>query len=400
MTELYGSREMSMQALSIRPEVDAQERIIMEFIDLKAQYHALKEEIDENIAGVLEGADFIMGKQVQEFEEKLASYVGAKYAVGCSSGTDALQLIYMAYGIGRGDVVFCPDMTFIASVEPACMLGAEAVFCDIEKDSYNISPDSLERQIKAVLARGEGRPRAVVAVDFIGNPADYDRLREITDKYGLILIEDAAQGMGASYHGRKCGALGDIGATSFFPSKPLGCYGDGGAVFTDSEKMRDLLISLRVHGKGSSKYDNIRIGMNARLDTLQAAVMLPKLKILDEEIRRRQEIAARYDEALQDRFVIPSIARDTVSSYAQYALLAKDREQRDEIRIRLQEASIPTIVYYPNPMHRMKVFGDSFMGGENFENTISYADRTFSVPFSAYLTREDQERVIRVLLDF
>ena len=189
--------------------------------------------------------------------------------------------------------------------------------------------------------------------------------------------------MGASYHGRKCGALGDIGATSFFPSKPLGCYGDGGAVFTDSEKMRDLLISLRVHGKGSSKYDNIRIGMNARLDTLQAAVMLPKLKILDEEIRRRQEIAARYDEALQDRFVIPSIARDTVSSYAQYALLAKDREQRDEIRIRLQEASIPTIVYYPNPMHRMKVFGDSFMGGENFENTISYADRTFSVPFSA-----------------
>lgn len=371
----------------------------MEFIDLKAQYHALKEEIDAGIGQVLEGANFILGDKVAEFEEKLAAYVGVKYAVGCSSGTDALQLIYMAYGIGRGDAVFCPDMTFVASVESAYMLGAEPVFCDIEPDSYNICPDSLERQIKAVCAEGRLRPRAVVAVDFIGNPADYDRLREITDRYGLLLIEDAAQGMGASYHGKKCGALGEIGATSFFPSKPLGCYGDGGAVFTDSEEMDDLLKSLRVHGKGSSKYDNVRVGMNARLDTIQAAVMLPKLQRLEEEIARRQELAGRYDEALKDKFVTPHICDGTVSSYAQYALLAADRKQRDEVRAKLQEAGIPTIVYYPNPMHCMKVFADCFRGDETFEHTVSYADRTFSIPFSAYLKKEDQERIIEALLD-
>lgn len=370
----------------------------MEFIDLKAQYHALKEEIDSNISQVLENADFILGKEVTEFEEKLAAYVGVKYAVGCASGTDALQLIYMAYGIGSGDAVFCPDMTFVASVEPAFMLGAEPVFCDIDPVSYNICPDSLERQIKAVRDAGRLRPRAIVAVDFIGNPADYDRLREIADRYGLLLIEDAAQGMGASYHGKKCGALGDVGATSFFPSKPLGCYGDGGAVFTDSEEMNDLFKSLRVHGKGSSKYDNVRVGMNARLDTLQAAVMLPKLLRLEEEIARRQEIAARYDEALKDRFVIPRIGEHTVSGYAQYALLAEDKERRDEVRAKLQEKGIPTIVYYPNPMHRMKVFANCFRGEETFENTVSYADRTFSIPFSAYLKEEDQEKVIEVLL--
>lgn len=369
----------------------------MEFIDLKAQYHALKSEIDRNISKVLEDADFIMGRQVEEFEEKLASYVGVKYAVGCSSGTDALQLIYMAHGIGKGDAVFCPDMTFVASVEPAFMLGAEPVFCDIDKDTYNISPDSLERQIKAVMAKGELKPKAVVAVDFIGNPADYDRLRKITDRYGLLLIEDAAQGTGASYKGRKCGSLGDIGATSFFPSKPLGCYGDGGAVFTDSEEMRDLLKSLRVHGKGSSKYDNIRVGMNARLDTLQAAIMLPKLMHLEEEIEKRQEIAAGYNEALKDRFVVPFIRENTISSYAQYALLAEDAQHRDEIRAKLQEQGIPTIIYYPNPMHKMKVFANCFTGGETFENTVDYADRTFSIPFSAYLTREDQERIIEIL---
>lgn len=370
----------------------------MEFIDLKAQYHALQNDIDRNIRQVLEDSNFILGKQVEEFEEKLAKYVGVNYAVGCSSGTDALQLIYMAYGIGEEDAVFCPDMTFVASVEPAFMLGATPVFCDIDKDTYNICPDSLERQIKAVIAKGELKPKAVVAVDFIGNPADYDKLYSVAEKYGLLFIEDAAQGMGASYHGKKCGALGDIGATSFFPSKPLGCYGDGGAVFTDSEEMRDLLRSLRVHGKGSSKYDNIRIGMNARLDTLQAAVMLPKLAVLDEEIAKRQEIAKRYDEALRDKFVTPHINPNTVSSYAQYALLAESKEHRDEVRTKLQEKGIPTIVYYPNPMHNMKVFADCLIGDETFENTINYADRTFSVPFSAYLTKEDQERVIEELL--
>lgn len=372
----------------------------MEFIDLGAQYRALQSKIDRNIGQVLNESDFIMGRQVEEFEHNLAEYLGVGYAVGCSSGTDALQLIYMAYGIGMGDAVFCPDMTFVASVEPAFMLGAEPVFCDIDKKTYNISVNSLERQIRAVLAEGKLNPKAITAVDFIGNPADYDKLSEIAAEYGLLLIEDAAQGIGASYKGKKCGSFGDIAATSFFPSKPLGCYGDGGAVFTDSEEMMQLLKSLRVHGKGSSKYDNIRIGMNARLDTLQAAVMLTKLEVLDEEIDRRQKIAARYNEALKKKYVIPFVEDKTVSAYAQYALLAENRSHRDEIRNRLQDNGIPTIVYYPNPMHSMKVFANCFMGDESFENTIDYADRTFSLPFSAYLTETDQEKVIDVLLNY
>lgn len=369
----------------------------MEFIDLKAQYAALQEKIDDRIRGVLTGTHFILGEEEREFEEKLAGYVGVKHVVGCSNGTDALQLIYMAYGIGPGDAVFCPDMTFVASVEPACLLGAEAILCDIDPKTYNIDAESLERQIQAVLREGRLAPKAVVAVDFIGNPADYTAVRPIAEKYGLLLIEDAAQGIGASVDGAKCGSLGDIAATSFFPSKPLGCYGDGGAVFTNDDETDRLLRSLRVHGKGKSKYDNQRIGMNARLDTLQAAIMLPKLEVLEEEIRTRQAIAARYDSAFAGRLQTPYIMKGMVSAYAQYALLARDTEQRDHIMAVLKEHDIPTLIYYPVPLHRMKVFEGCFMGDETFENTIAYADRTFSLPFSAYLTEEDQQKVIDVV---
>lgn len=369
----------------------------MEFIDLKAQYAALKEEIDNSIHKVLASTHFILGEEEQEFENELARYIGVKHAVGCSDGTAALQLIYMAYGIGKGDAVFCPDMTFVASVEPACLLGAEPIFCDIDPKTYNIATDSLERQVNAVIKEGRLTPKAVVAVDFIGNPADYSELRKITEKYNMLLIEDAAQGTGASVNGIKCGALGDIAATSFFPSKPLGCYGDGGAVFTNDDEMDGLLRSLRVHGKGKSKYDNIRVGVNARLDTIQAAVMLPKLKVLDREISVRQTIAKRYDQAFKDILQIPYIMDGMVSSYAQYALLAKDTEQRDHIMSELKAHDIPTLIYYPVPLHKMKVFEGCFMGEETFENTVSYADRTFSLPFSAYLTEEDQEKVIAVV---
>ncbi len=250
-----------------------------------------------------------------------------------------------------------------------------------------------------MIKKGELVPRMILAVDFIGNPADYNTLREIALRYDLILAEDAAQGMGASYKGQKCGSFGDIAATSFFPSKPLGCYGDGGAVFTDNEAMWELLKSLRVHGKGSSKYENIRIGLNSRLDTLQAAVLLPKLKRLEEEIVRRQYLAARYDEACKGKYITPAIQEDTVSSYAQYVLLAQDKAHRDYIRKELESAGIPTLVYYPNPLHLMKVFehnGNYFE--ETYENTISYAERTFALPFSAYLKEADQDRVINTLL--
>lgn len=369
----------------------------MEFIDLKAQYAALKEEIDAGINKVLTCTHFILGEEEREFEEELARYIGVKHAVGCSDGTAALQLIYMAYGIGKGDAVFCPDMTFVASVEPACLLGAEPIFCDIDPKTYNIAADSLERQITAVIKEGRLTPKVVVAVDFIGNPADYSEIRKITEKYNMLLIEDAAQGTGASVNGVKCGALGDIAATSFFPSKPLGCYGDGGAVFTNDDEMDLLLRSIRVHGKGKSKYDNIRVGVNARLDTIQAAIMLPKLKVLDREISVRQTIAERYNQAFKDILQIPYIMDGMVSSYAQYALLAKDTAQRDYIMGELKAHDIPTLIYYPVPLHKMKVFEGCFMGEETFENTVSYADRTFSLPFSAYLTEEDQNRVIDVV---
>lgn len=370
----------------------------MEFIDLKAQYMSLKEEIDEQIGKVLASTHFILGEEEQKFEEKLAQYIGVKHVVGCSDGTAALQLIYMAYGIGKGDAVFCPDMTFVASVEPACLLGAEPIFCDIDPKTYNIEADSLDRQINAVMREGRLIPKAVVAVDFIGNPADYSAIRKITQKYNLLLIEDAAQGTGASVGGVKCGALGDIAATSFFPSKPLGCYGDGGAVYTNDDEMDQLLRSIRVHGKGESKYDNQRVGMNARLDTIQAAIMLPKLKVLDQEISIRQKIAEKYNQAFKDLFQIPYVMDGMVSAYAQYALLAEDREQRDYIMSELKAHNIPTLIYYPVPMHKMKVFEGCFMGEETFENTISYADRTFSLPFSAYLKEEDQQKVIEVVL--
>lgn len=369
----------------------------MEFIDLKAQYQYLKEDIDKGIQNVIAKTNFIMGDEVKEFEKQLAAYVGVKHAISCSDGTSALQLIYMVNKIGAGDAVFCPDMTFIASVEPAVMLGAAPIFCDIDPVSYNICPESLERQIHAVTKAGKYRSRAIVAVDFIGNPADYDALEQIAKKYNLLLIEDAAQGIGATYKGKKCGSFGDIAATSFFPSKPLGCYGDGGAVFTNDDETAALLNSIKVHGKGSSKYDNQRIGVNSRLDTIQAAILSVKLKKLDEEMAKRQIIAKRYDEAFRDIFQIPVIDSKSTSSYAQYALLARDKQQRDDCMALLKENNIPTIVYYPNPMHKMKVFEGCFMGEETLEHTSDYADRTFSVPFSAYLTEKDQDKVISVL---
>lgn len=370
----------------------------MEFIDLKAQYRALQGEIDANIQRILAGAHFIGGEEVAEFEEKLAAYVGRKHCVSCGNGTDALQLVYMAYGIGAGDAVFCPDMTFIASVEPACMLGAAPVFCDIEPDTYSLDPVSLEAHIQSVLAEGTLRPRAVVAVDFLGNPAKYDEIGAICKKYGLLLIEDAAQGTGASYKGKKCGSFGDIATTSFFPSKPLGCYGDGGAVFTDDDGIAELLRSYKVHGKGpKGKYDNVRIGLNSRLDTLQAGVMLPKLAVLDQEIAMRQEIAERYHDAFAGKLQLPVITDGCVSAYAQYCMLAKDETQRQNILDAMAAANIPSLIYYPTPLHVLDAFAP--YPAEELPNAAHYARCNFGVPFSPYLTREDQDAVIRTVLE-
>ena len=373
----------------------------MEFIDLKAQYRALKPEIDANIQAVLDSAQFIGGGYVKELEEKLAAFTGRKHCITCANGTDALQLAFMAYGVGKGDAVFCPDVTFIASVEPACLLGATPVFCEITPDTYNLCPEGLERQIRAVLAEGKLTPKMVVAVDFLGNPADFAAIGAVCEKYGLPLLEDAAQGFGASCGGKRCCAFGDIAITSFFPAKPLGCYGDGGAVFTDSDETDALLRSLCVHGKGpGGKYDNIRVGMNSRLDNLQAAILLPKLKALaDYELDARQAVAGRYNAAFAGKFVTPFVAEGCVSAWAQYALLAESREQRDRILAHLAEKDIPNMIYYPTPQHALPVFRNVPSYGEEFPNAIGYCTRTFSLPMHPYLTQAEQKAIIEAVLE-
>ena len=317
----------------------------MEFIDLKAQYRALKPKIDANIQAVLNAGQFIGGPYVKALEEKLCAYVGRKHCITCGNGTDALQAAYMALGVGEGDAVFCPDCTFIASVEPANMLGATPVFCDVSMDSYNLAPESLERQIQAVLSEGKLKPRVVVAVDFLGNPCDYDAIAAICDKYGLTLLEDAAQSMGASYKGKMCCSFGTISTTSFFPAKTLGCYGDGGAIFTDDDALADLLRSICVHGKGpGGKYDNIRVSDTHPSDNLHAAVLPHKRAALaGYEIRHRASDAGLYCAACAEKLILPPVPAHGQHSWYQYTLLAADTAQRERLIAHLKERGIPIL---------------------------------------------------------
>ncbi len=372
----------------------------MQFIDLKAQYSVHKKEIDTTISQVLEHGQYIMGKEVSEFENMMSEFIGVKHCISCANGTDALQLVFMANDIGRGDAVFAPNITFIASIEPACMLGATPVFCDIENDTYNICAESLEKQIKNVLSLGKHTPKAVVAVDFLGNPCNYDKIQDVCNKYNLLLIEDAAQSIGASYKGVKCGNFGNVSTTSFFPAKPLGCYGDGGAVFTNDDNLAQKFRSLKVHGKGTSKYDNIRIGVNSRLDTIQAAILKVKLKALQNyELENRQQIAMRYNDAFKNKLITPFVLDGGISVYAQYALLADSRSQRDYILKHLSNKNIPNMIYYPTPQHLLKVFEGNIYLEESFEASTNYCSRTFSLPFHPYLSEEDQQYIIKTVLE-
>ena len=372
----------------------------MQFIDLKAQYRALKEEINENIQKVLEEAHFISGPQVKELEDQLAEFVGRKHCISCANGTDALQIAFMLYGIGEGDAVFCSDITFIASTEPSKMLGAASVFCDIEPDTYNMSPAALERQIQAVLAEGKLKPKAVVAVDILGNPCDYDAIIPICEKYGLILIEDAAQSFGASYKGKRCCAFGQIATTSFFPAKPLGCYGDGGAIFTDNDEWAALIRSYAVHGKsGNDKYNNIRLGMNSRLDTVQAAILLPKLKAFEEyEVANVNQAAAWYTEALQDtNLILPYIPEGFLSSWAQYTVQLPVGTDRAALQAKLKEQGIPTMVYYPRPMRLQGAFEGTDSACADCPVTDRLCGTVLSLPMHPYLTKEQVNEVVTAL---
>ena len=336
----------------------------MEFRDLKQQYQVLKDEMDRAILDAIQESHFIMGPQVGELEAQLSEYVGVKHCISCANGTDALTLALKAWGIGPGDAVFVPDFTFFSSAEVVSLEGATPVFVDVLETTFNLDPDDLERAIRETVAEGVLKPRIIVAVDLFGQPADYPRIREIADRYGLWILEDGAQGFGGSIREQRACSFGDISTTSFFPAKPLGCYGDGGAVFTDRDDWAELIRSYRIHGKGSDKYDNVRIGLNSRLDTLQAAILLVKLKAFEDcELDAVNAAAARYTALLQDIVATPIVPDGFRSSWAQYTIRLNDRAERDSVQAALKAAGIPAMVYYPKPMHLQTAFKQTLSGG-------------------------------------
>jgi len=393
----------------------------MKFIDLDAQQKRIKTLLDGRVQRVLAHGQYINGPEVKELEESLATYVGMKHAVGCASGTDALLMALMAYGVGPGDAIFTPPFTFIATAEVISLLGATPVFVDIDSGTFNIDPARLRAAIRAVEAgdstihplparcglpaRNVPRlsPRGIIAVDLFGLPADYDEIMIISRDHGLFVIEDAAQSFGAEYHGRRSCSLADIACTSFFPAKPLGCYGDGGMCFTDDDGIARELRSIRVHGMGDDKYDNVRIGINGRLDTLQAAILLAKFAIFPEEVQLRRQVAARYGAAFarglpgSTALAIQVVPSGLGSVSAQYSVLALDPERRLKLLSALKEAGIPSAVYYPKPLHLQQAFASLGYTYGDFPISEGHAANIFSIPMHPYLMEKDQEWIIEVL---
>ena len=369
----------------------------MDFIDLKAQQQAILPGLMERIKAVLAHGQYIMGPEVKELEAGLAAYVGVKHAISCSSGTDALLMPLLAYGVGPGDAIFTTPFTFIATAEVIQLLRATPVFVDIDPRTFNLDPAALEEAVTGLANHPRTaslKPKGIIPVDLFGQPADYDRINEIAGRHGLFVLEDAAQSFGATYKGRRAGSLAAVAATSFFPAKPLGGYGDGGAVFTDQDDLAAALRSIRIHGQGRDKYDNVRLGINGRLDTLQAAVLLAKLEIFNLEVQARQEVAGRYREALEGVVQVPYVAPECTSVWAQYSVLS---ERRAELQPRLAEAGIPTAVYYPLPLHLQGAFTALGHQPGDFPRSEAAAARIFSLPMHPYLTKADQERIVRVL---
>ena len=380
----------------------------IQFIDLRAQQQRILARVQENISRVLAHGQYIMGPEIRDLEERLAGYAGVRHAVSCSSGTDALLMALMAYGVGPGDAIFTSPFTFVATAEVISLLGATPVFVDIEPDTFNIDPDQLEKAITALenkdpqihpLPKGfeSLMPRGVIPVDLFGQPADYDRINTLAAHKGLFVIEDAAQSFGAEYKGKKACSLADVGATSFFPAKPHGCYGDGGMVFTDDDTLFDKMASVRVHGKGSDKYDNVRIGINGRCDTLQAAILLAKFEIFPEEMDMRQVVANRYTSALKENPHIqtPLVREGSLSAWAQYSLVS---EKKDSILSALKKAGIPTAVYYPKPLHLQGAY--AYLGHKPGDYPVSEdkAEKIFSLPMHPYLTETEQRQITEVIL--
>jgi dTDP-4-amino-4,6-dideoxygalactose transaminase len=366
------------------------------FIDVGAQRRRLGSAIDDAVARVLGHCQFILGPEVRALEAELAAFCGVKHVIGCASGTDALLLVLLAWEIGPGDAVICPAFTFHATAEVVALLGATPVMADVQADSFNLDPASFERAVAAAKARGL-KPRAVIPVDLFGLPADHDAIAAIAAAHGLLVLDDAAQAFGATYRGRKLGALATATATSFFPAKPLGCYGDGGAVFTNDEALAARVKSLRVHGESTTdKYDALRIGITGRLDSIQAAVLLEKLKIFPEEIVARQAVAARYAEGLAGVATTPRVGNESTSVWAQYTIrLAPGR--RDALGAALKVLGIPTAIYYAKPLHRQAAYRDFPVVDGGLPVSERLADEVISLPMHAYLERPVQDRIIEAV---
>jgi len=368
----------------------------MQFIDLGAQQKRIREKLESNIGKVMDHGRYINGPEVSELEDRLADYVKVKHAVGCSSGTDALLMPLMAYGVGQGDAIFTTTFTFIATAEVIQLLQATPVFVDIDPATFNIDTKKLVEAIEKTKSEGKLNPRGIIPVDLFGQPADYDEIAGTAKEHGLFVLEDAAQGFGGVYRGREACSFGDAAATSFFPAKPLGCYGDGGMVFTNDDELYDKMISIRVHGKGTDKYDNIRVGLNGRLDTIQAAVLLAKFDIFEEEIGLRQEVASRYSEGLRPAVGTPFVKSHNLSAWAQYSVIHPDR---DKIMGGLKSRGVPTAVYYPKPLHMQTAFASLGYSEGDFPEAESAAGRIFSLPMYPYLGPEEQNEVIAAVIE-
>lgn len=368
----------------------------IQFIDLAAQQAKIRSKIDAGIARVLDHGQYIMGPEVRQFEEQLAAYTGAEHALGCANGTDALAVVLMAWGVGPGHAVFVPSFTYVASAEVAGMLGATPFFVDVHEDTFNIDPASFEKAIDEAKALGL-QATAVVPVDLFGQPADVPAIQKIADAHGVKVLVDAAQSFGATLHNKRVGTWGHATTTSFFPAKPLGCYGDGGAIFTNDAELAKVMDSIRLHGKGREKYDNVRIGMNSRLDTLQAAILIEKLAVFPEEVVARDRVAARYTEGLKDVARTPKLIDGATSVWAQYTLIVEDR---DAIQAKCKEAGVPTMVYYPMALSQQTGYKHypGVSGGTPISDSLS--GRVLSLPMHPYLSQSDQDRVIEVVLRY
>ena len=370
----------------------------MDFIDLKSQRARIADEINTAIATVVEHGRYILGPEVTQFETELAAFGEAKHGISCANGTDAIILPMMAWGIGPGDAVFCPSFTYVATAEAVALLGATPVFIDIDRSTYNIDPNSLETAIAVIKQTSDLTPKAIIAVDLFGQPADYPKISAIARAHDLKLIADSAQGFGGTLEGKHPLHWCDVATTSFFPAKPLGCYGDGGAILTNDRDLTDILKSVRMHGAGTDKYDNVRIGINSRLDTIQAAILIEKLNIFQDEIDTRMKIAARYNDGLKSGVrSVPALIENGISSWAQYTIEVDDR---DGFMAHMRDNDIPTASYYPRPVHLQSAYEEYPRAGNGLANTEDAMKYVVALPMHAYLDEDDQDRIIAAALSF